>query len=248
MPVRFIRAAQQLKILDAADEAVGIVSAPAFSTYRPAFELVRYDLDAFVDKVRSLAKAGRRAYTARDRAQTAFELESDDVRAAVEAFEVWVRQIHTLARALASTDDPRVAKILGWVKVGDFETGTYVNTHGYGPSVIDALRDMGDLSDLGITPALLDRGQALFDALYDERQEVLHARTGRIEATARLNQLLDELVTEIDQYALFRDAAMAMSGVDIPTLGLAVIRADLARPAEQDLIDQTGPDPDDEPL
>ena len=232
MALQFIRAAQQLKILDAADEAVAVVRSRGFTPHRPAFDTVRFDLTDFADRLDALSTRARAAYTARASGQASYEAESNEAREAVAAFEGWVRRLHAAARAISRSDHPVASKVEDLFRVGVFEGGSAENVFGNGPQLVQDVASLGDLSDVGLTPAFVDEGRTLLAAIRGERADAWDVRTVRVTQTAFLHELLDDIVDHMDRFARYREFAMAMSDTEIPDLGLAVIRASMAGPSK----------------
>ncbi|MCB9682180.1 MAG: hypothetical protein H6733_12005 [Alphaproteobacteria bacterium] len=236
MAMQFLRRAQQLKILDAADETAAILRSPAFARFRPAMEAVRFDVDAFADELAAKAAEGRVAYTERASAQDTYEGEASDVRAIVAAFEEWLRKLHAAARAIQMLDHPMATKIDKALKLDSFDGGSAENIHGNGPNLIRNLDKLGDLSELGIPAAFVEEGRKLLARMPPERSEVADSGFGRQVFTGDLHADLDAIVTLMERYERFREFANAMSGIEIPPLGLAAVRANLSgRPSSADL-------------
>lgn len=228
MAMQFLRRAQQLKILDAADETAAILRSPAFTRFRPALADVGFDVDAFATELADVAAQGRAAYTERASAQDTYEGETADVRGIVAEFEDWVRKLHTAARALELTDHPVANKITKALKLDSFEGGSAENIHGNGPNLVLNVERLGDLSPLGIPADFVQEGRELLARMPTERSDVSGSGFGRQVFTSDLHVHLDGIVALMERYERFREFAMAMSGSEIPGLGLAAVRANLA--------------------
>ena len=235
MALQFIRAAQQLKILDAADEAVAVVRSRGFNPHRPAFEAVKFDLTRFADQLDRMTTNARTAYTARASGQASFEAESSEAREAVAAFEGWVRRLHAAARAISKSDHPVASKVEDLFRVGVFEGGSAENVFGNGPQLVADVASLGDLTDVGLPPSFVDEGRTMLAAIRSERTDAWDVRTVRVTQTAFLHELLDDIVDHMDRFSRYREFAMAMADAEIPDLGLAVIRASLAGPTKAPL-------------
>lgn len=233
MALQFLRRAQQLKILDAADQAVAVVRSPAFARFRPALAGVGFDVDAFARDLSAAALLGREAYTARGSSQDQQRAEATDVRRLVEDFATWVRTLQAATRALEILDHPRARGIARELDLAAFSGGGVEEVHARGPTLLRTLEGLGDLTALGIPPAFVAQGRALVEALPAERAEVLdHELDGQL-STAGLHAHLDTLVDLLDRYERFRAFAEAMTDTPIPGLGLAAVRARASgRPAD----------------
>ena len=244
MAMQFLRRAQQLKILDAADETAAILRSPAFRRFRPALAAVRFDVDAFADELAEAARQGRAAYTERASAQDTYEGETSDVRDVTEAFEAWVRKLHAAARAIEVTDHAVANKIDKALKLHSFEGGSTENIHGNGPNLLRNLQRLGDLTELGIPASFLQEGRDLLVPMPDERADVASTGFGRKVYTIDLHAFLDQIVVLMERYERFREFAIAMSGTEIPGLGLAAVRANVAsRPSIPSASETTATEP-----
>lgn len=246
MSMQFLRRAQQLKILDAADETAAILLSPAFTRFRPALTQVAFDVDAFAADLAAAAAHGRAAYTERESAQDTYEGETADVRELVIAFEAWVRKLHAAARAIEVLDHPLAHKIGKALKLDSFDGGSAENIHGNGPNLVRNLERLGDLSALGLPPSIVLEGRAILARMPAERGETADKGFARTVFTSDLHVHLDAIVQLMERYERFREFAIAMSGTEIPGLGLAAVRANLApRAAAPAPVDDTLDLPDD---
>lgn len=230
----FIRNVEQLKILDAADEACAIVRSPGYVEHVPRYAAVRFDVLGWADKLDAAAREGRRLYTLRGAADDRFENESREVRDLVEDFAKWLRKLHLAAYAIERLDHPLARSVRKLFKVGDFDTDSAESVYGDGPLLLSQVLDLGDLSEVGLPPAFVDQARQLLDRIGPDRTDAWSERTVRVNRTTQLHRVLDRIVDLMETCGRYREFASVMDdGDEIPEFGLGNVRAALASQPKQ---------------
>lgn len=140
MALQQFRAAPQLSLLDAADEAAASIDSPGFDDWRPHFEAVAFDLDDLVTRLRQLSAEGREAFTARGSTQTWFEIAAKDVRRAHAAVRDGLARLRAGAQAMAAARHPGAARLDRVLSAGAPDLETPESTLAAVPSVLAAAR------------------------------------------------------------------------------------------------------------
>ncbi len=225
--LQFIAKAEQLKVFDAGDEAVAIVRSKGFARYRAAFELVRFDVDAWAATLKDVVTKTRKVYTTREVADDAFVDQSREARELSEAFDAWVKKLHAAARAIAVSDHPSAKNVAALFRLGTFEGGSAENNHGDGWVLLENVARLADPADAGLPPGFIEEAKQLLNAMDPERSDAWSARSDRMAYTVDLHKGVQRIVDLLERFARYREFAMAMSGEEMPELGLAVIRSSL---------------------
>lgn len=226
--MQFIERAEQLKIIDAGDEAVAIARSNGFQHHVPKFATVRFDVHDWANTLYDTVTLARRAFTVRATADATYEGEAEEVRGLVEGVTEWVKTVWAAARALELTDPASAKKIANVFTARDYSDGSTENVHGHAPGLVEALLDEEVFAKLPLPPDHRAKGEALLDPVRGERIDAWGSRWDRVEETARLHIHLDAIVQLLERYARHREVASLVTGAEIPDFGFAVLRASLA--------------------
>jgi hypothetical protein len=236
MALLWIEHVRQPALIDEAEQLANRYLNPAFADVLALYREIGFDIDGEVVKLSDHAKEARQLRAQSGSAQVSYEAESAHARDAVKAAARWLEELEVIGRFA------RVARHTGTgmdrlLESGRLAAGSWSQaTDSLGLALLQ-LPDSG-LSRFGLKPDFTARGEAILASLSKERTDTDAPFRVRDAASERLQEVLGEIVYSFELISAARDAAMFVTGKEIPGLeltfvkGAAAPRTAPAEPAE----------------
>jgi hypothetical protein len=224
----------QLAILDQAESIAVQHLAPSFADIRAHYSAVNIDIAAQCEHLLEVCREARTLRAHREAAQNRLQAEAADVHARIADVDRWCK---VLAAALAyarASEHPLAARVTALYAGGRLPTDTYRGTMDHLLTLLAAAQQGGDLSGLPLPSGFVAQGVALWEELKKEQAEATLAESDRKAYTLVLHDRLDEVGRVVQRLHAAREAAAAVSGVDLPGFDLALLRGASASRATDD--------------
>lgn len=216
--------AEQLAIIDQAEQLATYHLSPAFEEVRAAYQAVKIDVAADASKLRDLAAKARVTRAERDVFHAIYQTESELVRHGVAQIDTWMDVLSAAIDVALHDEHPlalRLQKLFGSASTPQDSYRVAVQ------SLLGILLTAEKEGDAGLSlpDGFVAEGRRLWDELRENREDVAEAEARRMLRTGELNLLLGEIKRLVlRMHAAHRSASLTAER-ELPGFELAILRA-----------------------